>query len=385
MLGLIPPIAVPVSPAAIAKSVAGAADSARDTFAADLAKRFNASSVALFGSGRGALLAILSSLPREGRREVLVPAYTCWSVPAAVVRAGLRVRLYDLDPLTFRLAKDLDPAAYDRAAAVILADLLSVAPGLESDADSIRRQNPELCVVIDRAQSWPGEASAGGLTLLSFGRGKPMPLGGGGAVLARGVPCGIQGPNVRKGGLGGALTLAMVSLLGHPECFRGPASIPALGIGTTVFDPAFDEGRPFRRWQDRLGCALMPRMAEFEKRRREHAARLSEVVAATRGWSVGPWTGGPLRLPVYAASRGLRDRMITALGRHGVSASALYPGTLRDIASLRSQVANSESECPGAQEIADRLLTLPVYPTLGTRDMDRIARAFSRSASEVAS
>src|SRR5262249_25886987 len=52
-------------------------------------------------SGRAALTILLKVL-REGsdRREVVIPAYTCFSVPSAVVRAGLTIRLCDVDPKT---------------------------------------------------------------------------------------------------------------------------------------------------------------------------------------------------------------------------------------------------------------------------------------------
>ena len=54
--------------------------------------------VQLHASGRAALRALLAALAsRSGRREVVIPAYCCLSVPAAAVAAGLRVRLVDVD------------------------------------------------------------------------------------------------------------------------------------------------------------------------------------------------------------------------------------------------------------------------------------------------
>src|SRR5256885_9780655 len=41
------------------------------------------------------------------RREVVIPAYTCFSVPSAIVRAGLGIRLCDVDPETFDFDHDL--------------------------------------------------------------------------------------------------------------------------------------------------------------------------------------------------------------------------------------------------------------------------------------
>src|SRR5205807_500594 len=56
----------------------------------------------LTNSGRSALSLILMALRarRPQCNEVVIPAYTSYSVPAAVVRAGLRVRLCDIEPQT---------------------------------------------------------------------------------------------------------------------------------------------------------------------------------------------------------------------------------------------------------------------------------------------
>src|ERR1700730_7688526 len=53
-------------------------------------------------SGRAALWVVLRSLQRlrPERDVVALPAYTCFSVPASVVRAGLKVYPVDIDPHT---------------------------------------------------------------------------------------------------------------------------------------------------------------------------------------------------------------------------------------------------------------------------------------------
>ena len=52
----------------------------------------------------------------RGRDEVLVPAYTCFSIPASAVAAGLCVRLVDVT-LSGRIdAKALDPLPLEGAA-----------------------------------------------------------------------------------------------------------------------------------------------------------------------------------------------------------------------------------------------------------------------------
>ena len=62
-------------------------------------------------SGRAALAVLFKALrPGSNRREVVIPAYTCFSVPSAVARAGLTIRLCDVDPKTL----DIDLSALGR-------------------------------------------------------------------------------------------------------------------------------------------------------------------------------------------------------------------------------------------------------------------------------
>src|ERR1700730_3336199 len=62
-------------------------------------------------SGRAALWLVLRSLHRlQPERDVVaLPAYTCFSVPASVVRAGLKIHPLDIDPHT--LDSDLSQLA----------------------------------------------------------------------------------------------------------------------------------------------------------------------------------------------------------------------------------------------------------------------------------
>src|SRR5262245_47058706 len=68
----------------------------------EIGGHFGVPHVALVSSGTAALVVALRSLKRLApkRTEVVVPAYTCFSVPAAVVRAGLVPVPCDINPST---------------------------------------------------------------------------------------------------------------------------------------------------------------------------------------------------------------------------------------------------------------------------------------------
>jgi perosamine synthetase len=65
----------------------------------ELKIKYSAREVFLLSSGKAALTLILKALAAGSeRRRVIIPAYTCFSVPSAVVKAGLEVVLCDVEP-----------------------------------------------------------------------------------------------------------------------------------------------------------------------------------------------------------------------------------------------------------------------------------------------
>ncbi len=377
MTRLIPPIAVPLG----AGEILSAARGASADFAAALARDTGCADVRLYGSGKEGLAALFAAWRTPERDEVLLPAYTCWTVPAAAVRAGLRVRVADVDPLRMDYAAGaLERVPGARLAAVVGAHLFARTVDVGSLARIARERFPGARVIEDAAQAWPESASrdaAADATVLSFGRGKPLPLGGGGAVLAH-VPWTSDPSGKPAGGAKALATFLGTTLLGRPPWFGVLAALPFLGIGATEYDPHFGT-RAFAAWQTRLGVALLARRASFVAARAAAATRLAHAVSGKPGWSVpaGIAERGPLRLPLVADSRARRDAALVALRAAGVAASAMYPGTLRDIPALRPYLVDDAVDTPGARALADGLLTLPVYPGLDEAALALIESAVS--------
>ena len=68
-------------------------------FVNELKSHFEVNYCYLISSGKAALTLILQTLHELSpeRNEVLIPAFTCFSVPAAIKNAGLKIRLCDVD------------------------------------------------------------------------------------------------------------------------------------------------------------------------------------------------------------------------------------------------------------------------------------------------
>lgn len=386
MTRLIPPIAVPFGALRIVGALLGRGAAGEAEFAAALARRAGARGAALFGSGRAALASALASAKSPGRDEALIPAYTCWTVPAAAVRSGLRVRLVDVDPTTLDYDRsDLEAAPTSRVAAVLAAHLFARTSDVAGIVGFFREADAGVRVIEDAAQAWPDRTPESlHAVVLSFGRGKPLPLGGGGALLTfAGDPA--PAPDVRRGGWSKALQFLATAALGRPSFFGLMAPLPFLGIGATVYDPDFPAEDPFRAWQDRLGVRVLEDGDELRAARTRNAAALARRVEATPGWRLtgAARASGPLRLAILAPSRSARETVIERLRRLGVAASRMYPGSLADIQALRPHLANPDHPLPGARTLADRLLTLPCHPGLASRDLARIIEAFDRAAKDV--
>ena len=156
---------------------------------AHLAEVTGARAVSLHASGREALRVALSTLPRRAGTdsEVLLPAYTCFSVAAAAVAAGFRVRLVDVDADGRIDRRSFAQRPLDRVSAVVVTNLFGLP---EPVADLRMRCAAEgVPLIDDAAQSFGARDSDGmvgsrcELGLLSFARGKPLAGLGGGAIV----------------------------------------------------------------------------------------------------------------------------------------------------------------------------------------------------------
>src|SRR6056297_3542573 len=98
----LPPAASPIGWHSLVCGLAGllSGGAAKERFRDELRGYFAVRHCVMVSSGKAALTLILKSLHQlyPDRDEVLIPAYTCYSVPSAIVRAGLKVRLCDLAP-----------------------------------------------------------------------------------------------------------------------------------------------------------------------------------------------------------------------------------------------------------------------------------------------
>ena len=84
----------------------------------------------LSDSARALLFKVLETLKTHDggqRDEVVIPGYTCYSVAASCAKANLKVRVYDLDPMTLQPDfNSLRKATSEKTLAIIFQHLFGI-------------------------------------------------------------------------------------------------------------------------------------------------------------------------------------------------------------------------------------------------------------------
>ena len=135
------------------------------------------------------LLRALARRAGPGRDEVAIPSYTCYTVAAAVVLAGLRPRVVDIAPETLDFsAAALDAVDFSRVLAIVPTNLFGLPSNLPALAARARAHGAFL--IDDAAQAFGaaigGRASGtwGEAGLYSLDKGKNITAIEGGLAVA---------------------------------------------------------------------------------------------------------------------------------------------------------------------------------------------------------
>jgi dTDP-4-amino-4,6-dideoxygalactose transaminase len=377
------PVSSPITAGALARALVpalGGGSNDRAALDAELRRAFDASAVALVDSGTSALAMALRATTHTGS-VVALPAYACVDIGAAAIFARLRVRLYDVDPFT--LSADL--ASVERVlAAGAHAIVVSHLYGYPADVPGIAALAAAhgTAVIEDAAQGAWGSlfgkrlGAFGPLAVLSFGRGKGMTGGGGGALLAIGepIPDALVTAITRIAAPASSLRTLVVTTaqwaLGRPALYALPSAIPALHLGETIYHPAHEPRAITSASASLVRAALARADADLAARRR-HAEVLGLAAQQARDVNaVRPIPGaepGYLRFPLRLSHTRTAGRERPALG-----IVRGYPDTLADLAELRSSIIGDE-KLPGARELQRSLVTLPTHSLVSENDLRELS------------
>lgn len=345
--------------------------------------------VFLVSSGKAALYLTLSALKSlyPGKNEVIIPAYTCFSVPSAIVKAGLKVVPCDIDPATFDFDySELSKSTNDRTLCIVPGHLF----GIPSDIDAVIgvAKGKGIAVVEDSAQAMgvfsqsKNLGTMGDVGFYSLGRGKNVTCGAGGVIVTNSDIIGLEiEKQYRMTGIPGIqkeiaeiIKMLVLKLFISPSLYWFPTGIPALKLGETIFYRDFPVERlsgmqagVLRGWKARL--------KESNRIRRDNAE-----------WFIGRLDVRPvnkkdasyLRLPFLLESRDKRDNMFNISREKGLGLSKMYPTPVNEIEEIKNEMG--KETYPGAKAVCERLINIPVHQLLCDKDKDAIIKMINENA-----
>lgn len=383
----IPPAGHPISPKCALAAIAGingAADPLRGIFG----KR-----PYYLSSGTAALTLSLMALKKNGRDKVIFPAYTCPSLLASVLKAGLRPVLCDIEPHRFRMAPEQLESKADSATLGIIAVHLF---GIPERMDAVRgiASGKKIAVVEDATQAAGCRDSGkllgtiGDLGVLSFRRGKPVSFLAGGALLVNNpeyeqplkniydaLPADSPGPS----SIPYIFQLLLFSVLFHPRLYWLPQSLPWLRLGETIFTTDYSVSRLNARVL-RVAPRVCADMGKARDTRSRLAAAYSEKLERYRDEflfmpDANDCMQGLLRYPLVFKRKRARDRALAGLKRLG--ASGMYPAPVNEITGVPPEFRGGHF--PNASLVSENILTLPLHVHVTESDISAIVAGIGKA------
>lgn len=351
------------------------------SFAEDIRRHFAVRHSFMLSSGRAAITTLLCALKRlrPSCDEVLIPAYTSFSVPSAVVKAGLKVSLYDVDSETLGPdAASLEEAINERTLCVIACHLY----GYPCDMDAVVRigRRRGVFVIDDAAQSMGARyggrlaGTFGDAGIFSLSRGKNITTVDGGIIvinsdaIAAEVENTVHGSGARAMGrlALAAKSFAMSAML-NPRLYWIPRGIPFLRLGASVFSTDFQVGG-VGAMQARLGIKMLKRLNRINAARSKTAMKLIERLKGVEDFYLPRVVEGAepvfLKLPVIFRGTARVEP------RYGIVRS--YPCQLGDLEPLAPHLAGKRRH-PQAERLAKGIVTVPTHEYVNDGDIGRIA------------
>jgi perosamine synthetase len=354
-------------------------------------------------SGRAAMTMIFRAM-RESRRgephrdEVIMPAYTCYSVAAAAIRAGLTPRLCDVDPSTLGIDLEaLERTDFSRALTVVSANLYGI-PNQLGEIERIARERG-VYMLDDAAQALgacvAGRAvgAFGDAGLFSFDKGKIICTVQGGAVIAHDSELGRQlADSVRALPASGTIETALnctkllaYALLLRPSFYGLVQQIPFLGLGKTTFETRYPIEQ-LSSLQGGVAVQLARRIEELNEQRRRNARQLADALRPLPNVTLPVIADDAhavyARFPVRITGAEIRHNAVALLNRNGIGATTSYPLALADVPKVQAVLRQPTSHLAGARALAAQIVTLPTHgycpPNLG----ERIARVMTTQATK---
>ncbi len=393
----LPPSAAPLTFLNIINGFKGIiqGDKGLKVFQSQLNSYFNTKYCYLTSSGKAALTLILETLHELSphKTEVLIPAFTCYSVPSAIIRAGLKVRLCDMehDSLDFDSCELKSIITDRKQSSKILAVIPTHLFGFQADILKLRTyiDKRNIFIIEDAAQAMGVRfingkmaGTCGDIGFFSLGRGKAYSAVEGGIVItSRKDIADIltrQMEKISKYSIYNTFKLIIYSfvllIFTNPYMFWLPKLVPFFGLGKTVFATDF-KINSMSSYQSGLAFGWQNRLEKFKKKRDEIFRQYMKRFKTSTNHHV-PLNGtennegrGLIRFPVIFKNSRERFMALQKSKRLGLGIMPGYPDSINCISHC---MIMDNKIFPVAESIADLLVTLPTHEYVTQKDIKTI-------------
>lgn len=342
-----------------------------------------------YSSGTAALAAAITAAIRKKNVEhphVLLPAYACPDLISATVFSGAKPVLVDLEPnRPWMDMEQLSASIGSNTVAIVCVNLFGIAERV-SQIRAVTEQTGTV-LIEDSAQAFPANEASdfwnGDLVVLSFGRGKPVSLLGGGAVLFRDskfddlLPAVVEHKsNVLYKRILFQLKVGLYNQVISPRLYWLLQSMPFLHLGETRYHPLSEIEA-----MDPARLAVLPaNIATFQNNdmrvQNAFVRMLEEIDSAETGVidlpgvCQAPRERRLLRYPLLVEAS-IRDKLYRQLRRSGLGPSVMYPAALPGISGLET-LLSGQGPFPAAEAFATGVLTLPTHGHVREHDIAHI-------------
>jgi len=373
-------------------------------------------------SGSSALVLALEALQDfSSRTQVILPAYTCPSVMAAVVYCGLQPVLCDMEPTSFQM--DLG-----RMASIMNSETLAViAVHLFGLPENIAELKALTCsqgvyLIEDAAQAFGNKVpfdnlsagitypsplnskstdlterslgSFGDIGIFSFGRGKPLTLMSGGAVLVNNLELQESAQKLyyilpKNSSFLHTfhyfINLFLYSILFKPNLYWIPQGIPWLRLGETIFTTEIKVKRMIPD-VTKPAVSLLSNFSRVRNTRLELAKVYTEKLRCFENKfllipKIDSGDIALLRFPILFTNSEKRKQALNELKIKRLGATGMYPASLNKQSGASDYILNGESY-PNAEIISQRIMTLPLHEEVKKKDMEQICKIIARILSQ---
>jgi dTDP-4-amino-4,6-dideoxygalactose transaminase len=324
------------------------------------------------------LLLALRAMDVHPGDEVITTPMTFAATANAILHLGATPRFVDVE----RTTGLIDPAAVRAAVGPKTVGILPVhLYGQLADMKALRAiadarglfviEDSAHGVEMERDGVRPGDLSEA--AVFSFYATKNLTCGDGGAIATRDAGTADRLRRLRNHGVSKAATERHGNAYQHWDLAELGYKANLTDLDAALLRPQLARLEEKRALREEVA-------ARYESRLRERVADLNSPPPAGQGvpWLVERRGRSTHHLFTIHARSGERDALLSKLGVAGIGTAVNYRA-IHLLTYLAESLAIPRGALPIAEEIGDRTISLPMYPTLGRDDQDRVVDAVAQA------